>query len=298
MIKTRKKDLFAVFFSTLLFLGLSVAEESKAQLERTLADDNPSVELTFMAPKHINLYTTELLSRGEFHYSIMHTFGEINSGYQNLWGIDNGANVRFYFEYGLNDRTNLAFSRTSQDKLIQFIGRRSITEQKRDSGSPVSVNMNLSIGVNTSDLSFLADSYSFSDRLNYTVSLSAARKFSERLSILISPVYTHFARTGPEVSIDDPDSQNYLSATGGFRYNILPRAAITVQSVVPISNPDLTPNLGIGFDVETGGHVFQMFFTTSRALNEPYLIAGENGTFLDSELRFGFNINRLFKLHD
>jgi hypothetical protein len=39
-----------------------------------------------------------------------------------------------------------------------------------------------------------------------------------------------------------------------------------------------------------------MFFTTSRALNDQYLIAGPNGDFFDSEFRFGFNVNRLFSV--
>jgi len=288
---------FAAFMCSMLLICMFTVNDSQAQLQRTLAEENRPVELTFMSQKHINLYTTELLSRGEFHYSIMHTFGEVNSGYQSLWGIDNGANVRFYFEYGLSDRTNLAFSRTSQDKLLQFIGRTSLIRQMEGEGSLVSINANLSLGINTAEFGFLNDSYSFSDRLNYTASVSLTRKFNDSFSLLISPVYTHFSRTGFELNLDDPDTRNYFSAAGGFRYNILSRTALTFQTVVPVSNLDLTPNFGVGFDVETGGHVFQMFFTTSRALNEPYLIAAENGSLLSHEFRFGFNINRLFKLH-
>jgi hypothetical protein len=283
--------------ATLVMVFMILPRVGIAQLERVLSVENRPVELIFMAPKHINLYTTELLSRGELHYSIMHTFGEVNTGYQNLWGIDNGANVRFYFDYGITDRTNLAFSRTSQDKLLLFTGRTRLLNQMSGEGSPVSVNANVSLGINTSDLSFLTDSYSFTDRLNYTLSASVARKFNDKLSVLVSPIYAHFSRTGFEISLEDPTAQNYISLAGGLRYNVRARTAFTFQSVVPVNNENLTPNFAVGLDVETGGHVFQMFFSTTRALNEPYLIAAENGSFLDQRFRFGFNVNRLFRLH-
>lgn len=283
----------AIFLFTLLVLP----RVSSAQLQRVLAVENRPVELIFMAPKHINLYTTELLSRGELHYSIMHTFGQVNTGYQDLWGIDNGANVRFYFDYGINDRVNLAFSRTSQDKLLLFTARFLVLRQMRGAGSPVSVNANASVGITSADLSFLANPYSFSDRLNYTMSASVARKFNDQWSVLFSPVFTHFSRTGFELSLQDPTAATYVSAAGGIRYAIRPRMALTVQTVMPLNNDSLTPNVAVGLDVETGGHVFQMFFTTSRALNEPYLIAAENGSFVDQQFRFGFNVNRLFRLH-
>jgi len=81
------------------------------------------------------------------------------------------------------------------------------------------------------------------------------------------------------------------------RYKIRPQTALSVQYLPPITPArNLNSNIAVGIDIETGGHVFQMFFTTSRGLNDQYMVAGQNGDFLDREFRFGFNINRLFRL--
>ncbi len=280
-----------------LLLLMMFPKEVYSQLERKRAVENPPVELTFMAPKHINLYTTELLSKGEFHYSIIHAFGEVNSGIQDLWGIDNGANVKFYFEYGVSDKFALIFSRASQDKVLNFTARTRLIQQKQRNGSPFSATANITAGLTTAEFGFLDEGYTFSDRVHYTISSSLTRKFTDNFSLLISPVFSYLNRTGLELSLDDPDIKNYFSVGSGFRYKILPRMAFTFQSVIPVLHSSPDPNIAVGLDIETGGHVFQIFFTTSRALNETYLVAAENGSFLDSEFRFGFNVNRLFKLH-
>jgi hypothetical protein len=108
----------------------------------------------------------------------------------------------------------------------------------------------------------------------------------------------HFNRVGPELNIVDTEVNTYYSVGLAARYKIKPRTALSLQYIPPLTDAEnLNANLAIGIDIETGGHVFQMFFTTSRALNDPYLIAGDNGDFFAREFRFGFNVNRLFQLN-
>ena len=278
--------------SSILYSG-----ELQAQLERQRVVVDSAVELTFMAPRNINTYTVEPLSKGELHYSIMHTFGEVESGVRTLWGIDSGANVRFSLEYGFTDRISAGVGRSSMDKVYDMTIRSSLLRQKRSGGSPVSVSFIPSFGIITSSFGFLEEDYSFSDRLHYSISLPVARKVSDRLSLQITPMIAGFNRTGPELNIADPAVQTYGTVAAGGRMKFSPRAAFTFQYLPPLTDAsNLSPNIAVGVDIETGGHVFQMFFTTSRALNESYLIAGENGSFFDGEFRFGFNVNRLFRV--
>lgn len=268
-----------------------------AQLERERAVMDDPEELIFMAPRNINLFTVEPLSKGELHYSIMHTFGEVNSGARALWGIDQGANVRFSFEYGFTDRLSLGFGRSSMDKVYDLHGRWALIRQKKQNGSPVSVTLAPSVGITTGSFGFLADDYSFSDRLSFSAALPVARKFNSELSLQLVPMVTTFNRVGQELNVADPTVNTYYSIGFAGRYKITPRTAISAQAIPPITDANnLDWNLGLGVDIETGGHVFQMFFTTSRALNEAYLVAGENGNFFDREFRFGFNVNRLFRV--
>ncbi len=277
-------------------LALFPVQELFAQLERTPAVQNRPVELTFMAPRNINLYTVEPLSRGELHYSIMHTFGTVDTGVRNLWGIDQGANVRFSFEYGITDRWSAGFGRSSLDKVYDINSRYRLVSQMEQEGSPVSVTLNASGGIITASFPFLQDDYSFNDRLNGAASLLVARKFTEEWSLQLSPTIVHFSRVGQELNVADPDVNTYYALGVSTRYKIRPRTALSAQYIPTLNGENTSYNLAVGIDIETGGHVFQMFFTTSRALNDQYLVAGENGSFFDREFRFGFNVNRLFNL--
>ncbi len=277
-------------------LALFPVQELFAQLERTPAVQNRPVELTFMAPRNINLYTVEPLSRGELHYSIMHTFGTVDTGVRNLWGIDQGANVRFSFEYGITDRWSAGFGRSSLDKVYDINSRYRLLSQMEQEGSPVSVTLNVSGGIITASFPFLQDDYSFNDRLNGAASLLVARKFTEEWSLQLSPTIVHFSRVGQELNVADPDVNTYYALGVSTRYKIRPRTALSAQYIPTLNGENTSYNLAVGIDIETGGHVFQMFFTTSRALNDQYLVAGENGSFFDREFRFGFNVNRLFNL--
>lgn len=281
----------------LFFAAIFPVEVLMAQLDRKLVVSNQTVESTFMAPKNINLYTIEPLSKGELHYSIMHTFGEVNSGVSNLWGIDQGANVRFSFEYGLSDALSVGIGRSSLDKVYDLTSRVALLKQKSTDRNSLSISLIPSIGITTASFTFLQDDYSLSDRLNFSLSLPMGYKLNESLSLQLTPIFASFNRVGPELNIADSSVNQYYSIAASGRYKIRPRTAITFQHVPPITNADnLTSNLAIGIDIETGGHVFQMFFTTSNALNESYLISNVNGNLFDGGYRFGFNVNRLFAL--
>lgn len=289
--KKTQPFLFALLF-LMIFPSLLMA-----QLERERVVTNQPEELIFMAPRNINLYTVEPLSKGELHYSIMHTFGEVSGGVRNLWGVDQGANVRFSFEYGFGEKLSLGIGRSSMDKVYDVSARYSLLRQMQGKGSPLSVTVIPSIGITTGSFGFLSRDYSFSDRLNFNLATPIARKVSDKLSLQIVPMITHFNRVGFELNVADPDVNTYYSVGVGGRYKITPRTAITFQYIPPITDAEeLDQNIGIGIDIETGGHVFQMFFTTSRALNESYLVSSGNGDFFDGGYRFGFNINRLFRV--
>ncbi|MGA1227279.1 MAG: DUF5777 family beta-barrel protein [Tamlana sp.] len=57
----------------------------------------------------------------------------------------------------------------------------------------------------------------------------------------------------------------------------------------PFKNP-----LSIGFDLETGGHVFQMHFTNSQAMNVNGFLGQASGDWSDGNIYFGFNLSRTF----
>jgi hypothetical protein len=57
--------------------------------------------------------------------------------------------------------------------------------------------------------------------------------------------------------------------------------------VPPYKNP-----LSIGFDIETGGHLFQLHFSNATGKNEKAFITGTS--WAKGEISFGFNLSRVF----
>jgi hypothetical protein len=52
--------------------------------------------------------------------------------------------------------------------------------------------------------------------------------------------------------------------------------------------------LSVGFDIETGGHVFQLHFSNATGMNEKAFITNTTGDWGKGEVRFGFNLSRVF----
>jgi hypothetical protein len=263
-----------------------------AQLERSLANPNQPVELIFHAPRHINLLTVEPLSEKSMHFAIMHTFGTLDGGVQNLFGLDNGANIQFSFEFALNEKFSLAASRSSRDKVYNVFGRYHIFQQTQNGSKPFSLSLAGGAGVNTSNYNFLPESApNFRERSSYFGQVMLARKFSQKISFQLTPMMAYFTDPRPIYQIEGTE-QLYIALGFSGKLKITERSSLSLQ-YIPNLNTNLRNNFGIGWDAEAGGHVFQMYFVTSQALNEQYLLAGGNGTIGD-EFRLGFNVNRIF----
>jgi hypothetical protein len=102
------------------------------------------------------------------------------------------------------------------------------------------------------------------------------------------------------------DQNNVFALAGGARMKITRRMAITAeynylfpnQLVSPLDpvSPPRTNSLSFGWDIETGGHVFQLVFTNSQSMVESQYIGQTAGTWGKGYIYFGFNISRNFNL--
>ncbi|MCC5936496.1 MAG: hypothetical protein JJU34_04390 [Lunatimonas sp.] len=263
-----------------------------SQLERRLESASQEVDLTFHAPRQINLFTVEPLDKGTLHFAIMHTFGEVDSGVRDLFGIDNGANIQFSLEYGLTDKFSLGMGRQSRDKVYTLYGRYHLLTQTQDNRMPLSLSVMGGAAMNSSDYSFLImGEPSFSERTSYAIQWMVARKFSNKISLQLSPMAAYFIDPNPIFFIEG--DQNLYTALGiSGKYKLTGKTSLTAQWIGNLNN-NLRNNLGLGVDLEAGGHVFQLYLVTSPFLNETYLLAGGNGV-PGEQFRLGFNVNRVF----
>ena len=155
---------------------------------------------TFKATKIINLQSVEQPAEKELDFIISHRFGTINSGIENLYGLDHG-NIRMSFNYGLKDYITLGLARSSSQKVIDFSVKTKLINQGKNN-FPLTVSVYSSLFYDTLSSIFAEEDLSSND-FSYCHQLLIARKMNSKLSIQISPILIW------KISIQD-QSRRYL----------------------------------------------------------------------------------------
>lgn len=264
------------------------------ELVNDLAPEGPQeyVMGTFKGTTIINGQSVEIAGNRDINFKISHRFGQINQGIYNFFGIDQ-ASSRFGFEYGIADILSLSIGRNSFEKTYDGgIKVRILRQEVTKSGVPVSMSFYTSVFVKTLKWDFPERDNLFSSRLSYNTQLLVARKFNQRLSLQISPTFIH------KNLVPTPEDQNNIFAAGlGGRYKITRKISINAEYFYLLPGKtadDFVNSLSLGFDVETGGHVFQLQLTNSRAMFERGFITENTGGWGDGDIFLGFNLYRVF----
>jgi opacity protein-like surface antigen len=234
----------------------------------------------------------ETKPKGALEFIFSHRFGRVNSGSYTLWGLDD-AFVRLGFEYGLTDRLGIGIGRSSTDKSFDSFLRYKVARQSTGARNfPVTItamgNANVKTSPNDNPLLKL------DDRLSYVGQIMIARKFSTKFSAQINPIFVH--RNTVDKSKENNDD---IAIGAGARYKITRSLALSGEYYYRLNAKDNTPyynSIGVGLDIETGGHVFQLLFTNSQGMMERAVVAETDGNFSKGDIHFGFNISRTFQI--
>ena len=254
------------------------------------AAEMDGVNSIFKATQIVNLPTVEQPGRNNLQFIIMHRFGKLDGGLYQLFGLDN-ATIRFGLDYGLTDRLSIGIGRSSLDKTYDGSFKYKLLQQ-REHKMPVAVSLNEWATVQTvkyDDKPYLNARY----RTAYTSQLLIARKFNRNLSLEIVPTWVHYNL------VPTPEDQDDIFLLGlAGRMKLTKRLSLDLEYDLLAGNPmpsrDIKPSLGVGLDIETGGHVFQFVFSNSQGMIGPYYLTETNGTWGNGDIYFGFNISRAF----
>ena len=250
-------------------------------------------EATFKSSRVINGHSVELRAPGVLELLISHRFGRISEGINEFFGLDD-ANIRIGLELGLFENLNIGIGRSSFEKQYDgFIKYKFLSQQRGFKSIPLTAVFFTSIAINSSEAPPDQD-WSFANRTNYTYQLLLARKFNANFSLQLTPTLIH------KNLVQQPGDANDIFALGlGARHKVTKRMAVNFEYFYGFNLPDdqgLHNSLSIGVDIETGGHVFQLHLTNSRAMIEKGFITETTGDFFDGELHLGFNISRVFNV--
>lgn len=270
-----------------LLLPVFLPDGANAQLQRERVQTDALVEDVFWASQNIGLSTVENLPAKNLNTTIIHTFGLVRGGIDRFFGMDDGANTRIGLDYGFSDRFSAGIGRMTFNKIVDVRSKYNILRQTRSGSTPIELAVKVSAGISTvSGIGF-----EFSDRLSYNSTLMIARKFNT-LSIQVSPMIAHFNR----VANNNPAQ---LWGVGMlFNYELNDRYSISGEylPVIGERNPSTHDTAAIGLNIYTGGHIFQLFFTSSQWHNEQFIMANNRDQLWKGDIRFGFNIHRVFGL--
>lgn len=290
---------------TLSFLLISAALPALAQDEadKILAEaehkEKAYTIATFKTTRVINFHTIETCGKRTLDFRISHRFGDINSGAYNLWGIDGGASIRLGLEYSYDGRLMVGIGRSNYQKMFDGFAKYRVLRQTEDGKMPISLTWFSGMyytGIKDPGKALTGfDKYEKSyQRLSYVHQAIIGRKFGDKFSMQIAPWFVHYNLVN-----DIEDGNDMLGVATAVRYKITRSMAITGEYALRVnkySNNDYYDSFGLGFEIETGGHVFQMHVTNSFGLAENQFLPYTNTKWGDGGIRIGFNISRVFTI--
>lgn len=267
----------------------------QAQMKRERAIQDRPVEDTFLAGSIAGMSTVENLPQGNMNTMVMHNFGLVSGGLDSFYGLDQGAVVRLGIDYGLTDRLSIGIGRTSEENTVDLRFKYNILQQMTSDKIPLSVAVKGDMGIATGKERRF--DYTLQERLNYFGALLFARKFNETFSFQVSPMVSHFNTVIVESSGQDLYHTHFAVGMGG-RLKLNNRNALIFEYIPVLGNRNsgTRNHASLGFEIDTGGHVFQMFFMSGEWFTEQHLIARTDTDISALDFRFGFNINRFFSL--
>ncbi len=284
----------AFFFCCLATIQAYAQQDDLMSL---LGEEKPKPEKVRNAWKStrvINGHSSEQLAGGVLDFRILHRFGFLNSGAEQLYGLDQ-ATIRLGMDYGVTDWLSIGFGRsTFKKELDGFIKAKPLWQTKGSRKFPFSLTLVAGMTLHTMKWDNPERKNYFTSRMGYYYQAVIARKFSEAFTLQLSPIVVH------RNLVDSLVDQHDIWALGvGARIKLSRRIAMTVDyfGLKPGRIADFYNSpLSIGFDIETGGHVFQLHFSNATGMNERAFITETTGDWFKGDVHLGFNISRVFTL--
>lgn len=290
--------LILIFCSVGLFIKQASAQDDDllklAEASDSTARTSNFTTATFKGTRIISGQSVQTNAAKELVFLISHRFGTLNSGAYNLFGLDNSV-IRLALEYGLTDNFNVGVGRSSFQKTFDgFVKYRFLRQQDGNWQRPVTAVLFGSTALNSLRPLDPERQMMFKSRLTYTAQLLLARKFNQNLSLQLTPTFIH------RNLVATRQNENNVYAVGiAGRHKLTKRTSFNAEYfyLLPGNTADTYTNaLSMSFDIETGGHVFQLLVSNSVGMIEKTLIAENTGKWDNGDIYFGFNISRVFDL--
>ncbi len=257
-------------------------------------------EATFKTTRIITSRSIETPSKGEMQFIIAHRFGRVNGGWREFFGLDQ-ANIRLELEYGITDWLSVGWGRSNVFKQWDGFARAKFLSQSTGLRKmPITAEFLASVAMNSGKWTNPSRENYISSRASYVFQLMVARKFSRKFSLQVMSTMVHKNLVATN---EDKNDQFMVGAggrfllTGSFGLTAEYHYLIPGRLVSAIDAPITDHAFSLGFDLETGGHVFQIMATNNLGMSEhQYFTSATSGKLAKGDIHIGFNVNRVFTL--
>ena len=254
----------------------------------------------FLDTRVVNGHTVNTLEKKVLDFRITHRFGEIatNQSYRTLFGFDNSTDIRIALEYGVNDHFMLGFGRCKGagpflEFWDTFLKYNCFTSTNESFKLTFSSKLFYTGMESSSDLSSITRFEKFSHRVSYHSELLIAYQIHPKLAIQFSPGYLYRNLTNYN------DDNGLLNIGSVAKIHLFKKVSFMLEHFWIINNNNYRVNnyshpFGIGVEINTFAHVFQLNFMNSKGLGEGQFLPYTSSKWSNGEFRFGFTIARKF----
>lgn len=238
-------------------------------------------------------HSIEMLKPGVLDFRILHRFGNINLGIGNFFGLDE-ATFRLGFDYGLSKNMTIGLGRSNYKKEVDGFLKFRLLQQATGAGAvPVAVVLAGGSTVQTGRWAGAIKDETITNRFSHYAQVLVGRKFSDALSLQLAPTLVHRNL----VPATDPNNTYAVGVGGRIKLSHHTSFNVDYYAILNKDKSRRTYNpLSLGFDIETGGHVFQLHLTNAIGMNERAFITETTNRWSKGDIQLGFNLSRAFQL--
>jgi len=253
----------------------------------TTVTDKP-VRNTFYVNTLAYQQTVSSPVKGGMELFFSHRFGSISNGFNDLFGLYGGVNIRMSLSYGITDYLMAGIGSTMPN-VWDLHGKVALLRQTRSGRIPVSVSFFANMAVDARDKMVydIYTTYSYKHRFSYFYQLMIARKFGNVGALQVSPVIAYYNAV-------EKDRENFNTGIDVLgRIKLLDNLFFVGQYGQSFTKTTFNsrPGAAGGVEITTATHSFQVFLSNYRELlQQANLTANRYEIGDEKNLCIGFNL--------
>ncbi|MCF8308490.1 MAG: DUF5777 family beta-barrel protein [Bacteroidales bacterium] len=283
---------------TILVLSVIFLLSGNAFAQEEEEPDMSPVRSPFESGLLIDKQTMQIPYKNTLEFQIHHRFGTLGNGVSDMFGLYAPSNIRLGLNYSLSDDFMVGMGATKGKKYTDLQAKYNVLKQTRGGTVPVSVTLYGNAAIDGRSEDMLGEEFSLYNRLVYFGEIIVSHKFDYYFSLQASASFSHANK------VREGYEHDKAAASVAGKYRVSAQSSIIANTEFPLHiegmqenvplNIEPEPNLGVGWEISTATHVFQVFVANGYGIINQENVMYNQNDFSDDGWLIGFNITRLW----